>query len=119
MMSLQAIRTLQLQTPRAKPLPPDTGVLAAWACEMMDTARAGPQDRIIWTRYRDGLFIVMLAWRARRVGSMAQLRPGCELLARPGGYRVELTAEQVKTHKPDRFDLPEALRACREIIKSR
>ena len=105
----QAIRTLQPQTPRAKPLPPDTGVLAAWACEMMDTARAGSHEPAGWVRYRDGLFIALLAWRARRVGSMAQLRPGYELLAQPGGYRIELTAEQVKTHKPDRFDLPEAL----------
>jgi site-specific recombinase XerC len=105
----QAIRTLQRQTPLPKPLPPDAGVLADWACGMMDDAMAGPQAVDQWLRYRDALFMAMLAWRARRLRSMALLRPGHELRTAPAGYRIELTEDQVKTRKPDRFDLPDAL----------
>ena len=104
-----AIRTLQPQTPRPKPLPPDAGVLADWACQMMDEAMAGPDGMEQWLRYRDGLFMAMLAWRARRLRSMSLLRPGYELRSGPEGFRIELTGDQVKTRRPDRFDLPDAL----------
>jgi site-specific recombinase XerD len=81
---------------------PDSGVLFQWAVEMMDAA-ASPRD------YRDGLLLAVLAARGRRLRSMALLRPGQELIWRGERYRIELTPEQVKTNKPDRFNLPAQL----------
>jgi integrase len=40
---------------------------------------------------------------------MALLRVGRELVQRDGRFRIELTPDQVKTGKPDRFDLPDQL----------
>jgi site-specific recombinase XerD len=81
---------------------PDSGVLFQWAVDMMDAA-ASPRD------YRDGLLLALLAARGRRLRSMALLRPGQELIWRGERYRIELTPKQVKTGKPDRFDLPAQL----------
>jgi hypothetical protein len=81
---------------------PDSGVLFQWAVDMMDTA---PSPR----EYRDGLLLALLAARGRRLRSMALLRPGQELIWRGERYRIELTPEQVKTNKPDRFNLPAQL----------
>ncbi|HYZ24258.1 MAG TPA: integrase, partial [Rhodopila sp.] len=69
---------------------------------MMDTA-ATPCD------YRDGLLLAVLAARGRRWRSMALLRVGRELILHEDQYRIELPAEQVKTRKPDQFDLPTVL----------
>jgi hypothetical protein len=81
---------------------PDSGVLFQWAVDMMDTA---PSPR----EYRDGLLLALLAARGRRLRSMALLRVGQELIWRGERYRIELTPEQVKTNKPDRFNLPAQL----------
>jgi integrase len=83
-------------------LVPDSRVLYQWGLDIMDSA-ATPND------YQDGLFIAMLASRGRRLRSMALLRVGQELVMRGGRYWIELTAEQVKTKRPDQFDLPEPL----------
>jgi integrase len=81
---------------------PDSGVLFQWAVDMMDTA---PSPR----EYRDGLLLALLAARGRRLRSMALLRVDHELIWRGERYRIELTPEQVKTNKPDRFNLPAQL----------
>ena len=91
-------------------LVPDSGVLLAWAVDMMDQARAkttAPRRRLI--DYRDGLLLAMLASRGRRLRSMSVLRQGHEVLQRAEHYRVELTPDQVKTNKADHFGLPEEL----------
>jgi site-specific recombinase XerD len=81
---------------------PDSGVLFQWAIDMMDAATA-PCD------YQDGLLLALLASRGRRLRSMALLRVGHELILRDERYRIELAPEQVKTDRPDRFDLPDVL----------
>jgi site-specific recombinase XerC len=83
-------------------LVPDSGVLFQWAVDMMDTAASA-------RAYQDGLLLALFASRGRRLRSMALLRVGQELILRGEHYRIELTPEQVKTGKPDRFDLPTAL----------
>jgi hypothetical protein len=91
-------------------LVPDSGVLLAWALDMMDEARVKPTaPRRRLTDYRDGLLLAMLAARGRRLRSMSLLRPGREVLQRGGHYRVELTPDQVKTNRADHFGLPEQL----------
>lgn len=84
---------------------PDRHVLRAWTYDLMNTAEQ-EQDPIT---YRDGLLMACLAARGRRLRSMTLLRVGHELIWRDGRYRIQLTADQVKTNKPDRFDLPEKL----------
>lgn len=88
---------------------PESDVLFDWGLEMMDKApeRLGERERL--AAYRDGLLIAMLASRGRRLRSMGLLRTGYELIHRDGRFRIELTPDQVKTNKPDRFDLPERL----------
>jgi len=93
---------VQLEKKQRTVLVPDSGVLFGWAMEMMDTA-ASPYD------FQNGLLLAMLAARGRRVRSMALLRVGQELVFQGGRYRIELTPEQVKTDKPDHFDLPAVL----------
>ncbi|MFC7477905.1 tyrosine-type recombinase/integrase [Dankookia sp. GCM10030260] len=90
-------------------LVPDADVLFAWGLEMMDEAAARPREPGPLTAYRDGLLIALFAARGRRLRSMALLRVGRELVQRGGRFRVELTPDQVKTDKPDRFDLPDRL----------
>lgn len=81
---------------------PDSGVLYRWAIDMMEAA-SSPQD------HQNGLLLAVFASRGRRLRSMALLRVGQELILRDERYRIELTAEQVKTGKPDRFNLPTEL----------
>lgn len=90
---------------------PDSGVLFDWGLAMMDEARQGRATSSLTqlVAFRDGLLIAILAARGRRLRSMRLLRVGRELAWHGGRYRVELTPEQVKTGKPDRFDLPERL----------
>lgn len=97
--------------PRAKRhlMVPDSTVLFDWALRIMDEAEAEPSRYGRLAAHRDGLLLAMLAARGRRLRSMALLRPGRELIQREGHYRIELTPEQVKTGKPDRFDLPRRL----------
>jgi hypothetical protein len=90
-------------------LVPDSGVLFAWGLRMMDEAATRLTERERLTAYRDGLLIAMLAARGRRLRSMALLRVGRELVHRNGRFRIELAPDQVKTGKPDRFDLPDQL----------
>lgn len=93
---------------RAK-LIPDSDVLFAWGIEMMDAARTSGSDNDAAPLYRDGLLIAMLAARGRRRRSMAALRHGTEITERDGFYRIELAPDQVKTNRPDSFNLPEML----------
>ena len=62
---------------------PDTEVLFYWAVEMMDQAReAGVLSAQALVAYRDGLFLALLAIRARRLRSMSLLRIGHEFIER-------------------------------------
>jgi hypothetical protein len=89
-------------------LVPDVRVLFAWGLQMMDEA-APPLGRHWRISYRDGLLIALFAARGRRLRSMALLGVGHELIERDGRFRIELTPDQVKIPKPDRFDLPDRL----------
>ena len=89
-------------------LVPDGRELFTWGLQMMDVAAAGT-DKASRIAYRDGLLVAMLAARGRRIRSMTLLRVGHELIAREGRYRIELTLDQVKTKKHDRFYLLERL----------
>ena len=88
---------------------PDSRVLFVWGLRMMDDAATRSRARERLAAYRDGLMIAMFAARGRRLRSMALLRVGHELVQRDGRFRVELKPDQVKTGKPDRFDLPDQL----------
>jgi site-specific recombinase XerD len=90
-------------------LVPDADVLFAWGLEMMDEAAARPRERHRLTAYRDGLLVALFAARGRRLRSMGLLRVGHELVQRGDHFRIELVPNQVKTGKPDRFDLPDRL----------
>jgi site-specific recombinase XerD len=89
-------------------LVPESDVLFDWGIEMMDQATSVEGEGTAGA-YRDGLLIALLASRGRRLRSMSLLRVGRELIQRDGRFRIELTLDQVKTDKPDRFDLPDAL----------
>lgn len=93
-------------------LAPDSGVAFRWAIEMMGEARARYEQRshrIDLIEYRDGLLLAIFASRGRRLRSMALPRIGHELVQCNGHFRVELASHQVKTPKPDSFNLPEEL----------
>jgi integrase len=49
--------------------------------------------------------ITLLASRGRRRRSLSLLTVGCEIFRDGDRYRVELAPHQVKTNKPDRFDI--------------
>ena len=95
------IRALLHKTQRPL-LVPDSGILFQWALDIMDAATTA-------AAYQNGLLLALLASRGRRLRSMALLRVGHELIRHGEHYRIELTADQVKTGKPDRFDLPAVL----------
>ena len=88
---------------------PDGGVLLQWGLTMMKEAASRTRESEQLAAFRDGLLIVMLAARGRRLRSMALLRVGHELVRRGPCFRIELAPEQVKINKADRFDLPELL----------
>jgi hypothetical protein len=88
---------------------PHSDVLFHWGLDMMDAAAAQPLKSAHLTAYRDGLLIAIFAARGRRLRSMSLLRIGQELLRPDQVFRIELTPDQVKTRKHDRFDLPEKL----------
>ena len=90
-------------------LVPDVDVLFAWGLEMMDQAASRSRRSEQLAAYRDGLLITVLAARGRRLRSMALMRAGSELVRRDGRFRVEFSADQIKTNRPDRFDLPDVL----------
>ena len=88
---------------------PHSDVLFHWGLDMMDAAAAQPLKSAHLTAYRDGLLIALFAARGRRLRSMSLLRIGRELLRPDQVFRIELTPDQVKTKKHDRFDLPAKL----------
>lgn len=102
------IYSLLRKTQRALVVP-HSDVLFAWGLGMMDDAAAQSLKSAYLTSYRDGLLIAMFASRGRRLRSMSLLRVGRELLWHDGLFRIELTPDQVKTTKHDRFDLPARL----------
>ena len=102
-----SVRQLLPRTRRSI-LVPDDAVMLQWALSLMDGAAAAVTKADL-EQYRDGLLLAMLASRARRLRSMTLLRVGHELVWKDGRYRIELAPDQVKTGKPDRFDLPDCL----------
>lgn len=103
--------SIHAMLPKAKRhlMVPDSAVLFNWALRMMDKAKAEPSRYGRLAAYRDGLLLALFASRGRRLRSMALLRPGQELVCHDGHYRIELAPDQVKTDKPDHFDLPKRL----------
>ena len=99
-----SVRQLLPRT-RRQILVPDDAVMLEWGLSLMDQAATTGELQ----HYRDGLLLAMLASRARRLRSMTLLRVGHELNWKDGRYRIELAPDQVKTGKPDRFDLPDCL----------
>ena len=100
---------------------PDSEVAFRWGFDLMEKARAAPPTTRHHSRYRDGLMIALFAARARRLRSMALIRVGKELRFRDARFYVELTADQVKTDKPDRFSIPasltEAMRHYLDVVR--
>jgi hypothetical protein len=90
---------------------PDLAVLFDWAVAMMEEARAAPvQTTAQLLTYRNGLLLALLSSWGRRLRPTAALRSGHELVLRDGGhYRIELTADLVKTDEPDDCDLWDSL----------
>ena len=88
---------------------PDSGVLYAWALNMMDTADRAPFPIERATRFRNGLLFAILAARGRRIRSMSLLRIGQEIIYNGERYRIELPPEFVKTKVKDSFELPASL----------
>ena len=88
---------------------PSIEVLMDWGFELMQRGgrQASPELRDI--DYRDGLLVTMLAARGRRRRSMSAIRVGHELTLQGDFYVVALSADQVKTAKPDTFHLPREL----------
>lgn len=88
---------------------PSSPVLFEWGCSMMELAAAQLPSRRALSAYRDGLFIAMLATRARRLRAMAGLRVGHELVRTETSYRLVLPASLVKTRRSDRVSFPKEL----------
>lgn len=88
---------------------PDSTVAFNWGLDLMKAAQAAPPSSRHYARFRDGLLIALFAARARRLRSMAAIRVGKELQFRNSQFFVTLTADQVKTGKPDQFSVPDAL----------
>lgn len=87
-------------------LVPHSDVLFQWGLDMMDAAQLNAPRRQGLVAYRDGLMIALLASRGRRLRSMSLMRAYQELFAHNNGYRIEFTADQIKTNRPDHFNLP-------------
>jgi integrase len=93
---------------RVLPVPP-CEVLMDWGLEMMQRAHEHPLQRCRLVAYRDGLLIAILTLRGRRARSVAAFRVDQEIRRVGDIFRVDLVAGQVKTVKPDQFDLPPEL----------
>ena len=88
---------------------PDGQVILDWGVTMMEQARVRLEqgrDPNALTAYRDGLLIAFFALCGRRLRSVSLLRPGQELCQVGDCFRVELSGEQTKNGKADRFALP-------------
>lgn len=60
-------------------------------------------------KYRDGLIIALLSCRPIRSRNLVGLEIGRTFLQTKTGWRIELPAEEVKTHRSLGFDVPDAL----------
>ena len=87
-------------------LVPHNDVLFQWGLDRMDAAQLDAPRRHGLVAYRDSLMIALLASRGRRLRLMSLMRAYRELFAHDDGYRIEFTADQVKTNRPDHFNLP-------------
>ena len=101
------IRSLLPMAKRSFPVP-DASVLYGWGLEHLEAANKGTtRQRAL--ALRDGVLIVALASRARRLRAMSNLRLGRELRREGDRYLVDLPPELVKTKRRDRFYLPDRL----------
>ena len=100
------------QAPRDDLFVPDAKLLFEWGLSMM-TDQPLPEDsteRLETCRnFRNGLIIVLLACRAPRLGSLAQMRLGKNLYKRNGEYWARLQSMIVKNKRELRYSLPEIL----------
>jgi integrase/recombinase XerD len=85
--------------------------LIALGERLMDEAEAAAEcsARRRAVRYRDGLLIVMLAYRPIRRRNLAMMRLGRHLMKVGGRWQIVFAAEETKTHVPYEAVLPAAL----------
>ncbi len=108
------IRTLLRRIPnkptRWKPIV-DIDDLWRLGLRLMDEASSNLQAPVSKTanKYRDGLIIALLSCRPMRSRNLIGLEIGRTLLQTKVGWRIELPAEEVKTHQSLRFRVPDAL----------
>ena len=100
------------QEPREDLFVPDAKLLFEWGLSLM-TDQPLPDDaakRMEACRdYRNGLIIALLAARAPRLGSLAQMRLGKNLSKRNGEYWARLQSMIVKNRRELHYSLPAAL----------
>jgi Phage integrase family len=100
------------QEPRDDMFIPDAKLLFDWGLGLM-TDQPVPDDAAkrleACQDYRNGLIIALLACRAPRLGSLAQMRLGKNLYKRNGEYWARLQSMIVKNRRELHYSLPETL----------
>ena len=100
------------QEPRDDLFVPDAKLLFEWGLSLM-TDQPLPGDAVkrleACRDYRNGLIIALLACRAPRLGSLAQMRLGKNLYKLNGEYWARLQSMIVKNRRELHYSLPAAL----------
>jgi hypothetical protein len=100
------------QIPSDDIAPPSSAALFKWGLELMadEPLPANSFQRTqFYRKYRDGLIIALLAGRAPRVGSLAQMRLGTNLYRLNGEYWAHLQSMIVKNKRELEYSLPPQL----------
>jgi integrase len=100
------------QEPRDDFFIPDAKLLFEWGLSLMpDQPLPGDSTEQLETcrNYRNGLIIALLACRAPRLGSLAQMRMGKNLYKCNGEYWARLQSMIVKNKRELHYSLPEIL----------
>ncbi len=83
--------------------------LLEWGLRRMDAAAGDPASPAHRAAYRDGLIIALFAARGLRIGSMAALQLGTNLISCDNGWRLELAAADMKNERHLGYGLPDRL----------
>lgn len=100
---------------KEKPFIPTSRQLFDWGLRLMDAPpmaqwpASAHRKMQICQDYRNGLIIAFLACLAPRLGSLAQMRLGTNLLPCEGGYQVRLDTSIVKNKRALEYNLPPQL----------
>jgi integrase len=104
-----ALDSLLSQEPDDEPPPASSAALFKWGLDMMPDAPL-PAERSAWLAFcrgfRDGVIIALLASRAPRLGSVAQMRVETNLFKLNGDYWVRLESAIVKNRRTLEYSLP-------------